>query len=235
MSDDYSEDDRPEPWEKQPWETSQAFYGFTTYLNAKPRKVAVAYRSHLDAQGKKHNANTPAPSHWLQWSQGKDNKGRRIHGSIPWRDRAQAYDQWLQRRIAEQRIKRGNNVVIKWENITNLLLAKVEEVIQIYDPTKEQVDLLTLINSLEKFHRLSATIFGFQPPITLEVGAIGDAARSAAGGMTTADRLQSMAQIFSRAVTRKDEANAADIADTLSNLNEMLQGLRGDDEDEADT
>ena len=230
-----------EPWEKQPWESPQAFQAFTTYLSAKPRKVSIAYRNYLSARGQTYDPTVQAPSSWQRWSRGHNKKNERIPGSKTWLERGAAYDQWIQQRISEQRIKRGNSVIIEWEKVTTLMLAKVGEMVQIYDPTKEKADLLTLITAMEKFHRLSATIFGFQPPIAIELGGIGETAeraRTNAGSMPIAERFQAMAQIFNQAATRKDQAgNNGDVADALEDLQEVLQNLgrRAEGDDEADS
>ena len=238
MSDDLTDEDRPEPWEKQPWETAEAFQAFTTYylnMATRPRKIAAAYRTYLDAQGQTPDRNRPAPSHWLRWSQGKNKKGARVPGSITWKERAAAYDSWLQRRIAEQRVKRSNSVIIKWETLTTLLLGKAEEAIQGYDPARDDVDLLTLITALERFYRLSASIFGFKTPIAVELGKIGETAeRAAAGGsLTIGDRFQAMAQIFSQAASRKEDGLPTQpTAAAMRDLSEMLRDLGDDAEGE---
>ena len=238
MSDD-AEDTRPEPWEKQPWESTEAFQAFTTYylnMRNRPRKIAAAYRGYLAANGKPVKPEQAAPGYWMRWAQGKNTKGQVIPGSMTWKERAAVYDQWLQRSITERRIKRADNAIMEWEALGVLMLTKFKEVIQMYDPIKDRVDLLTLMTAMEKFQRVFATIFGVQTPITVEVGAIGDSAK-AASTMTLSDRFQAMAQIFQQAVTRKDQADSGDVADAIEDLTAVLQrlgdGSEGDDE--ADT
>ena len=235
------EDERPEPWEKQPWESTEAFQVFTTYylnMRTRPRKVSMAYRGYLAAKGVPFNSKKPAPGNWMRWSQGKNSKDEVIPGSMTWKDRANAYDQWLQRSITERRIKRADSAIMEWEALAVLMLTKFKEVIQLYDPIKDRVDLLTLMTAMEKFQRVFATVFGVQTPITVEVGAIGDSSKAAAGSMTLADRFQAMAQIFQQAVTRKDQADGEDVTDAIEDLTAVLQrlgdGAEGED-DEADT
>lgn len=231
-------EDAPEPWEKQPWETTSAFEAFATYylgMRSRPRKVSVAYRAYLAAKGATVKPNQEAPGYWMGWSQGKTSKGKIIPGAMSWPNRATAYDQWLKRNIVERRIKRADNAMLEWETIAVLMLTKFKEVIELYDPIKDRVDLLTLMAAMEKFQRVFAAIFGVQTPITVEVGAIGETSK-AAGTMTLADRFQAMAQIFDQAVARKDGAGS-NVVGAIEDLTEVLQGLgqSPDGEDEEDT
>jgi hypothetical protein len=203
--------DKPALWERQPWETPKAFQVFAGYyLNQRrPRSVRAAYIAYLEAHNKikptTNRKKLKAPGSWNSWSLGKDSKGGHISGGVPWEKRAEAYDKYIQDQITVNRAKRGAQVAEHWEDVMAALFYKAAAVVESYDPSLEVTDLDTLARALEKLYKISASVFGFQPPTVVEVGAIGEtAAKSAtpAGAATVSDRLRAIATIFEGAVER---------------------------------
>lgn len=95
------------PWERQAWDTDVSHYNFQTYYLALPpneRNLQEAYRLYRASKGLQrvsiNGRKFHAPGNWRNWADGKDPYGRRLPGSafaesLPWIDRARAYDTYL--------------------------------------------------------------------------------------------------------------------------------------------
>jgi len=91
-------------WERQPWDTDTSYANFHTYYlsqKAGKRTLAEAYRRYRRAKGYEEVEVSP-PGGWNKWYYGQDSKGRNLPGSvyanaIPWKKRAEAYDDVMYR------------------------------------------------------------------------------------------------------------------------------------------
>lgn len=233
------EEVKPRPWDKQPWETSVSFHAFVTYYinQTPPRSSRAAYARYQKDNGKKAKSGG-TPGYWNRWVQGRDINGVKIPGALSWQERAGAYDAWLQERVTEERIKRSARISVQWEDVAAALFQKFRKVVEAYDPTIEGADLLTLVNAMEKLHKVSAAVFGFQAPVVLELGKSGDAAtkkRELEGNLTVADRLHALAGIFQKAEERNgnpvsgsaDEEEEAEIVPGFRQLMEAISANSG--------
>jgi len=99
------EEQKRQPWERQPWETPTAFRRFTDYYlsQPQPRSVDLAYRNYLckkrglpqghESVNRKHASGT-----WRRWAQGRDRYDQKVPGGFTWPERGAAWDD----HVAEQ-------------------------------------------------------------------------------------------------------------------------------------
>lgn len=85
-------------WERQWWDTDKSFHYFHTYyLLQEPdeRSLNEAYRRYRQAQGLPPAKKNDIPTQWENWAAGRDSYGSEQAGTVPWKQRAQAYDDHL--------------------------------------------------------------------------------------------------------------------------------------------
>lgn len=84
-------------WEKQPWESAQAFRAFHTCYLAQdpPRSLEAAYRAYRLNGGCAEVDRLKAPGTWQNWARGQNHRGALIAGSSSWAERGQAWEDHL--------------------------------------------------------------------------------------------------------------------------------------------
>lgn len=91
------DEQQPEPWEMQSWDTTGSFRAFREFYLAQdaPRSVEEAYRRFRARRGVIETQAIRAPGRWQFWSRGYDADGIPIPGALSWKQRAGAWDQHL--------------------------------------------------------------------------------------------------------------------------------------------
>lgn len=91
------DEQQPEPWEMQSWDTTGSFRAFREFYLAQdaPRSVEEAYRRFRARRGVIETQAIRAPGRWQFWSRGYDADGMPIPGALSWKQRAGAWDQHL--------------------------------------------------------------------------------------------------------------------------------------------
>jgi hypothetical protein len=87
-------------WEKQEYETDLSYRHFQKYylLQTAPRTLTKAYRGYLVEKGKKTEEEAKgifASSSWQKWYAAKSSGGEKLEGSYTWKQRADAYDEFV--------------------------------------------------------------------------------------------------------------------------------------------
>ena len=85
-------------WERQWWDTDKSYHYFHTYyLLQEPdeRSLHEAYRRFRQSQGQPPAKSNDIPNQWENWAAGRDSYGNEQAGAFSWKQRAQAYDDYL--------------------------------------------------------------------------------------------------------------------------------------------
>ena len=135
---------KPELWEQQPGEGTQAFKAFVAYrdsgIDGKARSIRVTAQSITKADGRPYN-----PGTLLNWS-------NKYH----WQERIKSFDAYLDRQ-AQEELRRGRiNMLKKHINAAEKMLDKALKAYQNI-PLEEMTykDVVSIVDSATKLERLS--------------------------------------------------------------------------------
>lgn len=84
-------------WERQEWDTGASFKAFHNYYLPQfpPRSLVKAYKIYRESKGADKGKIKQASGTWRKWAVGRNSADKKIRGSIAWKKRAAALDDYF--------------------------------------------------------------------------------------------------------------------------------------------
>lgn len=121
--------EKPAPWERQPYESAADFRLFQLYLEQDPpRSVNAAYRKYKQ-RGRKEAQVKHAPGSWRNLANGKTRHSAEIPGSLTWAARTLAWDDYLADLERSKWVKRRLELKEKEWDVGSRLMEKAEQML----------------------------------------------------------------------------------------------------------